>query len=43
MWRRTGGYSEAEASTIIRYQFLSLLGIVLGFLSSTILGIFLTS
>lgn len=43
MWRRTGSYSEAEAYTIIGYQFLGLLGIVLGFLSSMILGIFLMS
>ena len=41
MWRQVGGYSESEAYTIIGYQLLSLLGMLLGFFVSVVLGMFM--
>jgi hypothetical protein len=43
MWRRTAGYSGGEANTMIGYQFVSLLGIVLGFLVNVMLGALMMS
>jgi hypothetical protein len=43
MWRRTAGYGADEADTIIGYQFLSLLGIVLGFLVNVAIGVWMMS
>ena len=37
-WQRNAGYSQEEAYTIIGYQLLSVLGAVLGFFVSALLG-----
>ena len=38
VWRRRGDYDETEANIIIKYQFLCLLEIFLGFITGILVG-----